>query len=80
MVKRSGLTLAGGDFTISTWRDGAPAALVVDLEEIGTSGEYRVAFTPADSGFVVVEVAIAFNGESWAGEFDVARPVLLGVV
>lgn len=80
MVKRSGLTLAGGDFTISTWRDGAPEVLVVDLAEIGSSGEYRIAFTPAASGFVVVEVAILFNGETWVGEYDVARPVLLGVV
>lgn len=67
-TKRSGLT--AGDFTISVWRDGVVSAAVVTITEIGTSGEYKVTFTPLVNGFYEIQVLIDFSKDIWYGSFD----------
>ena len=77
VTKRSGLTAA--DFTVAVWHDGAERpGFAVAITEIG-SGEYRVEFTPDATGYWVVEVANGYNTEIWVGEYDVVKPVLLGI-
>lgn len=58
--KRTGLALPA-DFTVTVWLNGAVSALAPTITEIGTSGEYRVDFTPTTDGFLVVEVLIDFS-------------------
>lgn len=58
VAKISGLTLVGGDFTVTVWLDGVPDALPVSITEIGVSGEYLVEFTPNLEGTWIVEVVV----------------------
>lgn len=67
--KRSGLTLSGGDFAITVYRDGAPVSVPVTITEIGTTGEYTTEFTPSVDGFYSVQVLIDFNKDIWEGEY-----------
>jgi hypothetical protein len=59
-TKRTGLVQPAG-FTCTVWLDGAVVAVPVTITEIGTSGEYRMTFTPVADGFMVVEVLVDFN-------------------
>ena len=65
--KRSGLT--AGDFTATVYKDGALDPAVVTITEIGTTGEYKVSFTPSESGFYSVQALIDFSKEIWEGEY-----------
>lgn len=58
--KRTGLVQPAG-FTETVWLDGVVVAVPVTITEIGTSGEYRMTFTPTADGFMVVEVLVDFN-------------------
>ena len=58
--RRTGL-VQPADFTVSVWRDAVVQATTVTITEIGTSGEYRVGFTPTADGYWVVEVLIDFS-------------------
>lgn len=61
-------------FNISLWKNGAPSAQPVTVEEIGTSGEYRVTFTPDSEGVWACEVINTYNWDSWFGEYQAALP------
>lgn len=69
-TKRSGLT--AGDFTVTAYQDATVVALTVTITEVGSTGEYEVAFTPATGGFYSIQALIAFNKEIWEGEYEVA--------
>lgn len=58
--KRTGLALPA-DFTVSAWLDGVVHAVSLTIVEIGTSGEYRIDFTPTANGYLVVEVLVDFS-------------------
>ncbi len=69
-TKKSGLTAT--DFDINLFKDG----LVQDVSsivvtEIGSLGEYSIAFTPDDIGFWLLEVSISYNNSIYYGEYDV---------
>jgi len=66
-TKVSGVT----SFTERAWKDGVADGAAVDVSEIGTSGEYKVTFTPNAEGFWKVEVENDFNHEIWYAEYDV---------
>jgi len=68
-TKRSGLL--PGDFAVTVYRDSAVVAATVTITEVGTSGEYKVAFTPSVDGFYSVQALIQFNHEIWEGEYEV---------
>ena len=74
--KRSGLTVAGGDLSVIVWYNGAVSAVVPTITEIGSSGEYKLSFTPDAPGFWAAEVAIVFNLERWYTDADVVPEVL----
>lgn len=61
--KRSGLTPA--DFTASSFKDGTEDPVTITISEIGTTGEYKVEFTPPTEGFWQIQVLIDFNKEIW---------------
>lgn len=61
VTKRSGLSVAGGDFSVGVWRNGVVDALPVAIAEIGSSGEYLVQLTPATEGHWVADVTVAFS-------------------
>jgi hypothetical protein len=67
-TKISGLT----SFTYTLWKDTVAQTIPVAFTEIGTSGEYRVSFTPDSSGFWTCEVLITVNHQQWYGEYTVA--------
>jgi len=68
--KRSGLT-APGDFIPTVYRDTSIISTPVTIQEIGSSGEYRVSFTPTLSGFYELEVLIDFNKQIWHSQYQV---------
>lgn len=72
--------LAPGDFTVQVWQNGAERtpAFAVAISEIG-GGEYKVEWTPDDTGFWLIEVTQTYNDEKWSQEYDVVKPVLLGI-
>jgi hypothetical protein len=61
--KRSGLT--GGDFTAEVFKDGVVDALSTTITEIGSTGEYKLEYTPPSTGVWVVRVLIDFSKEIW---------------
>jgi hypothetical protein len=71
-TKRTGL-LQPADFTETVWVDGIVAAVTVTITEIGTSGEYRVTFTPPVDGFMVVEVLVDFNKDLLRFQYQVVE-------
>lgn len=73
-TKRSGLTVGGGDLSVTVWHDGVEqSGYPVTITEDGTSGEYAVTYTPSDVGLWLVEVLIDFSKDVWAGEHVVRR-------
>ena len=76
-TKRSGLTVTAGDLTVTVYKDAAVVALSITIAEIGSTGEYEVAFTPASDGFYSVHVLIDFNKEYWEGEYEVSPDAIV---
>lgn len=58
--KRTGL-VQPADFVVRVWREAIVQSTTVTITEIGTSGEYRLDFTPDADGFWVIEVLIDFS-------------------
>jgi hypothetical protein len=73
VTKKSGET----SFTVQIWRDGAAVALAYSLTEIGSSGEYKIKFTPLVAGIYSVEVIAAYSGDVFGAEYDVRKPELV---
>ncbi len=69
-TKRTGLT-APPDFTTTVWANATVSGVSVVIAEIGTSGEYTLAFTPTTTGSWVVEVAIGPLTRLVRREYDV---------
>ncbi len=72
-TKKSGLTLAGGDFVVSAWRDGYQAGVSLTITEItGTPGEYRVEWTPPFGifGLYEIQIFINYNKQIWHGQYQ----------
>lgn len=70
-TKVTGLT-DPADFSVTIWRDGVvQAAYSYTIAEIGSSGEYKFAFTPDAVGHWEAEVAVAAYHERWAGSYQV---------
>lgn len=69
-TKQTGL-VDGVDFTTTVWLNAAVVGTTVTIAEVGTSGEYSLAFTPTSVGFLVVEVAIAPLTRLVRREYDV---------
>jgi hypothetical protein len=72
--KKSGLTLAGGDFVVTAWRNGYQVGVSLTITEIsGTPGEYRVEWTPPFGilGRYEIQVFINHNKQIWYGEYRV---------
>jgi len=58
-------------FSVNLWHGGVPSAVPVTITEIGSSGEYRVRFTPDALGFWLLEVVPDYDHQPWQGEYDV---------
>ena len=71
-TKVSGLTI----FTATVWKDGIVQATAVAITEIGSSGDYRVAFTPDAVGFWRLEVLIDYNKDIWHAECEVGQDLV----
>jgi hypothetical protein len=61
ITKHTGLVQA--DFDIVVWQDGVVTALAVTVTEIGTSGEYKLVYTPPTEGYWKVELFSDFSEE-----------------
>lgn len=73
-TKKGGLTLGGGDFTVTAWLDGYQVGVTLTITEIsGTVGEYRVEWTPPFGifGRYEIQILINYNKEIWHGEYQV---------
>lgn len=64
-TKQSGLSVGGGHFLVTVWQDTVVSGLPVTVSEIGTSGEYRVQYTPPSEGIWVVEIKVNTNQDVW---------------
>jgi len=80
--KRSGLFQGFGDFSISVFYNGTVVVIPVTITEIGTSGEYKVEWTPPlnQLGYYQIQVLIDFNKEIWYGAYDVVDDLTIDVV
>jgi len=65
-TKRTGLS--GGDFDITVFKDSVVDPLAATIAEIGTTGEYKLEYTPPGSGRWEVQVLIDFNKHIWVSE------------
>jgi hypothetical protein len=73
-TKKSGLTLPGGDFVVTAWKDGQQTAVSLTITEIsGTPGEYRVEWTPPFGifGTYEIQILVNYNKEIWHGRYAV---------
>lgn len=71
--------LGPGAFRTTVYRDAALAAAWVSITEIaGSSGEYRLAFTPDAPGVWEVEIAYLAGRQVYAEQYDVVEPVVVG--
>lgn len=61
-------------FQVSLWKDSVMSLVPVTVAEIGTSGEYRVSFTPNSEGIWACEVINTYNWDSWYGEYQASLP------
>jgi hypothetical protein len=59
------------DFTATIWKDGVVQVIPVTIAEIGTSGEYKIEWTPTSFGYWRAEVLIGYNKERWGEGYDV---------
>lgn len=67
-TKRSGLTTPT-DLVVTIYKDGVPDSTPVTIAEIGTTGDYKLTFTPATDGLYSIQVLIDFSKEVWGGNF-----------
>jgi hypothetical protein len=63
-------------FTKRLWKDGVVDSETVTVAEIGSTGEYKVTFTPDDVGFWGLEIIPDYNSDSWYNEYEVVKPTL----
>ncbi len=79
VYQTDGYTLRTGETTfVSTlFLDGVASVVPATVVEIGTTGMYRVSFTPEAVGFWRVDVLIDYNKDIFFGEYDVALEVPL---
>jgi hypothetical protein len=68
-TKRSGLTTPT-DLVVTVYKNGAPDATVVTIAEIGTTGDYKLTFTPLTDGLYAIQVLIDFSKEVWGGYYN----------
>ena len=61
ITKHTGLLQA--DFDIVVWQNGIVQALAVTVTEIGTSGEYKLVYTPPTAGYWKIELFSDFTEE-----------------
>jgi hypothetical protein len=66
-TKHSGITA----FTTVIWLNGVVSAVVGTVAEIGTSGEYKVSFTPTSAGLWSWETTNTYNDDVYGGSCDV---------
>ena len=76
-TKKSGLVYPT-DFSISLWKNCIPDSTTVTIEEIGTSGEYKISFTPTEVGFYELEIHCLWNNEIWSVTIEVRPETCLG--
>lgn len=69
VTKQTGETV----FTTTLWKDGVVQTPTpsVSIVEIGSSGEYKVTFTPDTEGFWELEIDPDYNDDLWSGQYDV---------
>jgi len=60
--------LLAGDFTVSVYVDGASTSLTVTITEIGSTGNYRMSYSPPTEGYWNVQVLADFNKDIWVSE------------
>ena len=68
---KSGLLTA--DFTTTTFVDGLSAVVPVTISEIGTTGNYKIQFTPMADGLYQVQILSLFNDEVWGETYEVGE-------
>ena len=56
------------------WFNGAASSVPVTIAEIGSTGEYKVEFTPNEAGFWLCEVEVVYNHEVWECNVEVRVP------
>lgn len=56
------------------WFNGAASSVPVTIAEIGSTGEYKVEFTPDEAGFWLLEVEVVYNHEVWESNVEVREP------
>lgn len=64
-TKKTGETV----FASTLWKNGVVSALPVAIAEIGSSGEYKIEFTPDTEGVWSVNVLIDYNKDWWGAEY-----------
>lgn len=73
LSKLSGLTQ--GDFAVTIYKDATiQAGYPYTIAEIGSTGEYKIAFTPNAIGFWSFEVH--YIDQNWEGEYEVSVATL----
>ena len=63
---KSGLTA----FTTNLWHNAVPSVVPVTVAEIGSSGEYKVSFTPDADGVWMVKVLVDYNKDVWGEDYE----------
>ena len=75
MFDEDGYSLKSGEtvFTAFLWKDAVVSAISVTVTEIGSSGEYKVSFTPDTEGVWNVQILADFNKDVWGREYIAAE-------
>ena len=70
-----GYTKVSGEtaFTVRIWKNAVPSAIASTVTEIGTSGEYKITFTPDSAGDWACTILANYNKSIWYGEYAVAK-------
>jgi hypothetical protein len=66
--------LQPSDFTTTVWADAVVQATPVSISEIGSSGEYKLSYTPPTEGYWKLEIYFNFNDEIMVSEAEVRVP------
>jgi hypothetical protein len=67
-TKRSGVTT----FVTTVYKNGVVSSVPATIAEIGTSGDYRISFTPDSIGLWKVIVYVAYDHSWWGSEVCVS--------
>jgi len=70
---KSGLLEA--DFDATVYFDGVALALPVSIVEIGSTGQYKLEFTPSVDGYYQVQIAIDYNLDIWTEAYESAAGI-----